>query len=116
MQRQDTNKFCANVAETIRSRFVSDALLGPQQNSHSMTWRRSYVDKITAGHVKTFVSSILRMIMEIDVSKTIFGDGVPTPAVREEGMARDARYQFDVALLEFHHKQRKAATTSEDSA
>lgn len=73
------------------------------------------MDRITAGHVKTLVASILRMMKEIKVSGEIGEDSVPTPAVREGGKVGYAKYRLDEVSLEFHHKQKEATETPEDS-
>lgn len=73
------DKVCDQVANNVASRFVSDSIIGRQQNGYGVTWRRSYVRSITAANVKNVILSIPRLIKEVKVTEKFDEDGIPIP-------------------------------------
>lgn len=83
----------------MTSRFVLDSVISQLQIGYKVTWRLSYMTKITAANVKNVVLSISRLTKEVKVAEEAHEDGLPVPVRKENTFACAARFFCLIKLL-----------------
>lgn len=107
---------CTSVADSARFRHILDSAIVAEQQQFGMSWRRTYMHRISAENVRYVANTVSNMAKKVLIASATGSPEHDGPVAATRSVENHAQHGLDQVVLDYKEEATKRMMTTDEDA